>query len=110
LLDVFRGGADVMKEITAIVLEFTPYGVLGLMANVVGINGIAILLPYAKSIGAVYLGCFLYTVFVQGFLMVGLMGKTNPLRFFKELKEAALFIFATCSSVATIPLTLEGTK
>jgi Na+/H+-dicarboxylate symporter len=110
LLDVFRSGADVMKEITAIVLEFTPYGVLGLMANVVGINGIAILLPYAKSIAAVYLGCFLYTVFVQGFLMVGLMGKTNPLRFFKELKEAALFIFATCSSVATIPLTLEGTK
>lgn len=110
LLDVFRGGANVMKEITAIVLEFTPYGVLGLMANVVGINGIAILLPYAKSIAAVYLGCFIYTVFVQGFLMVGLMGKTSPLRFFKELKEAALFIFATCSSVATIPLTLEGTK
>ena len=42
--------------------------------------------------------------------MVGLIGRTSPVRFFKEMKDAALFIFATCSSVATIPLTLAGVK
>lgn len=110
VLEFFRGCGDVVKEITNIVLEFTPIGVMGLMANVVGKNGISILLPYGKTIIAMYLACIIYTVLVQGVIMVGLIGRTSPIRFFKEMKEAALFIFATCSSVATIPLTLEGTK
>lgn len=110
VLDFFRGTSDVVKEITSMVLEFTPYGVLGLMANVVGINGMGILLPYAKTIAATYVCCILYTVFVQAFFMAGVVGKVSPFRFMREMKQAALFIFATCSSVATIPLTLEGTK
>lgn len=110
VLDFFRGCGDVVKEITNIVLEFTPIGVMGLMANVVGKNGIGILLPYGKTIIAMYLACFVFTFVVQGIIMVGLIGRTSPKRFFKEMKEAALFIFATCSSVATIPLTLAGTK
>lgn len=36
LLDCCRAGQEVMKEITNMALEFTPYGVLGLMASVVG--------------------------------------------------------------------------
>lgn len=110
VLEVFRGCGDVVKEITTIVLEFTPYGVMGLMANVVGKHGIGILLPYGKTIAAMYLACTLYTIFIQGILMAGVLGRISPLRFFREMKEAALFVFATCSSVATIPLTLAGTK
>lgn len=110
ILEFFRGCSEVVKEITNIVLEFTPFGVMGLMANVVGKNGIGILLPYGKTIIAMYLACGLFTVFAQGFIMVGLIGRASPRSFFREMKEAALFIFATCSSVATIPLTLAGTK
>ncbi len=110
VLDFFRGCGDVVKEITNIVLEFTPIGVMGLMANVVGKNGIGILLPYGKTIIAMYLACALFTILVQGVVMVGMVGGCSPIKFFKEMKEAALFIFATCSSVATIPLTLAGTK
>lgn len=110
VLEFFRGCGDVVKEITNIVLEFTPIGVMGLMANVVGKNGIGILLPYGKTIIAMYLACGLFTVLAQGVVMAGLIGRVSPVRFFKEMKEAALFIFATCSSVATIPLTLAGTK
>ena len=110
ILEFFRGCGDVVKEITNIVLEFTPFGVMGLMANVVGKSGIGILLPYGKTILAMYLACFVFTVLAQGLVMVGLIGRTSPVRFFKEMKDAALFIFATCSSVATIPLTLTGVK
>jgi Na+/H+-dicarboxylate symporter len=42
--------------------------------------------------------------------MVGLYGKISPIRFFSVMKEAILFVFATCSSVATIPLNLKCTK
>lgn len=100
VLAFFRGCGGVVKEITNIVLEFTPIGVMGLMANVVGKNGIGILLPYGKTIVAMYLACAVFTILAQGVVMVGLIGRTSPARFFKEMKEAALFIFATCSSVA----------
>ena len=76
VLNFFRGCTDAMKEITSIVLEFTPYGVFGLMANVVGTNGLGILLPYMKTILAVYVASALFTVLVQAGLMVGVGAHT----------------------------------
>ena len=112
VLDFFRAWTEAWKEITNIVLEFTPYGVFGLMADIVGKYGMDVMLPYIKTIGACYLTCFLFTIFVQGGLMVGLYGGISPIKFFKTMKEAILFVFATCSSVAiaTIPLNLKCTK
>lgn len=110
VLNFFRGCTDAMKEITSIVLEFTPYGVFGLMANVVGTNGLAILLPYMKTILAVYLASAIYTVLIQAGLMVGVCAHMSPVKFLKGVKEAAMFVFATCSSVATIPVNLKCVK
>ena len=110
VLSFFRSWTEAWKGITNIVLEFTPYGVLGLMANIVGQYGLDVMLPFLKTIGACYLTCFLFTVLVQGGLMVGLYGGISPLKFFATMKEAMLFVFATCSSVATIPLNLKCTK
>lgn len=110
VLNFFRGCTEVIKEITAVVLEFTPYGVFGLMANVVGSNGLSILLPYAKTILAVYLASALYTVVIQAGLIVGVGAHMSPIRFLKGVREAAMFVFATCSSVATIPVNLKCVK
>ena len=110
LLDIFRSGQEAMKEITNIVLEFTPYGVFGLMANVVGSNGPEILIPYIKAIAAMYIAGAIYVIVVQAGIMVGVIGRVNPFRFLKTMKEAMAFVFATCSSVATIPLNLQCTK
>ncbi len=110
VLNFFRAWTEAWKEITNVVLEFTPYGVFGLMANIVGVYGLDVLLPYLKTIAACWITCFLFTVFVQGGLMVGLYGGISPFKFFSTMKEAMLFIFATCSSVATIPLNLKCTK
>lgn len=110
LLDMFRAGQEAMKEITNIVLEFTPYGVFGLMANVVGSNGPEILIPYIKAIAAMYIAGAIYVIVVQAGIMVGVIGRVNPFRFLRTMKEAMAFVFATCSSVATIPLNLQCTK
>lgn len=110
VLNFFRAWTEAWKEITNIVLKFTPYGVFGLMANIVGKYGLDVMLPFIKTIAACYITCFLFTVFVQGGLMVGLYGGISPKKFFSTMKEAMLFIFATCSSVATIPLNLKCTK
>lgn len=110
VLNFFRAWTEAWKEITNIVLEFTPYGVFGLMANIVGKYGVDVLMPYVKTIGACYFTCAIFTIVVQGGLMVGLYGGISPLKFFATMKEAMLFVFATCSSVATIPLNLKCTK
>ncbi|MBQ6532662.1 MAG: dicarboxylate/amino acid:cation symporter [Solobacterium sp.] len=110
VLNFFRAWTEAWKEITNIVLKFTPYGVFGLMANIVGKYGLDIMLPYLKTIGACYITCFLFTIFVQGGLMVGVYGGISPKKFFSTMKDAILFVFATCSSVATIPLNLKCTK
>ncbi|MEE3458158.1 MAG: cation:dicarboxylase symporter family transporter, partial [Lachnospiraceae bacterium] len=52
VLDFFRAWTEAWKEITNIVLEFTPYGVFGLMADIVGKYGMDVMLPYIKTIGA----------------------------------------------------------
>jgi len=110
LLDVFRTGKEAMGYITNEVLEFTPYGVFGLMASVVGKNGPAIMIPYIKTIAALYIAGFLYLIVVQAGIMAGVIGHINPVRFLKTMKEAMAFVFATCSSVATIPINLKCTK
>ncbi len=110
LLNIFRVGKDVMGYLTNMVLEFTPYGVFGLMATVVGKNGSAIMIPYLKCIAALYLAGFLYVIVAQAGIMAGVIGHISPLRFLKTMKEAMAFVFATCSSVATIPINLQCTK
>lgn len=54
--------SHIMKNVVNIVLSFTPIGVFGLMANVIGNNGIEILIPYAKVIAAVYVASAIQTV------------------------------------------------
>lgn len=110
VLNFFRAWTDAWKEITNIVLKFTPYGVFGLMADIVGKYGLDVMLPFVKTIAACYVTCFLFTVFVQGGLMCGIYAGISPKKFFSTMKEAMLFVFATCSSVATIPLNLKCTK
>lgn len=110
MLDFFRAGQDAMGKLTNIVLEFTPYGVFGLMAVVIGTNGTDIIIPYLKAIVALYASSIIYMIVIQGGVMIGVFGRMSPVRFFKEMREAMTFVFATCSSVATIPLTLKATK
>lgn len=110
VINFFQGFSETMKEITAIVLEFSPYGVFGLMANVVGTHGLDILLPYGKAIIALYVAAIIHILLVHLLILVRLVGKMSPIRFLEGISEATMFVFATCSSVATIPLTLKGVK
>ncbi|SET75133.1 Na+/H+-dicarboxylate symporter [Natronincola peptidivorans] len=110
VISFFQGFSDTMKEITAIVLKFTPYGVVGLMATVVGNHGLAILIPFAKVIISLYIAVVIHIVVVQAIGLSWMVGKISPIRFLKAIREAALFVFATCSSVAAIPVTLKNVK
>ncbi len=100
----FEALAEVIYKLTAIVIWFAPFGVFALMAWTAGTYGIALLLPLAMVIGAVYLGCILHAALVYGIAIraVGL----NPLHFFRGIAEAATVAFTTTSSSGTLPVTM----
>jgi Na+/H+-dicarboxylate symporter len=80
------------------------------MAWVAGTYGIGVLLPLAALILAVYLACLLHASVTLGGVLVGLIGRLNPLSFFKGASEPGIVAFTTTSSNATLPVTMEAAE
>lgn len=106
-VNFFDSLAEIMYKITAIVMELAPYGVFALISPVVAKNGPAVLIPFAKVIIAVYLGCILHAVIVYS-SAVSVIGKISPIKFFKGIAPAAMTAFSTSSSSATLPVTMKN--
>lgn len=103
----FDSLAEIMYKITSIVMELAPYGVFALISPVVAKNGPAVLIPFAKVIFAVYLGCILHAGIVYS-LSVNIFAKMSPIKFFKGIAPAAITAFSTSSSSATLPVTMKN--
>ncbi len=103
---VFESFAEAMYKLTEIVMSFAPIGVFALSAWVAGKYGLDILLPLAKVIAAVYIGCILHVLFVCGGL-VGIVAKLNPVRYFKGITDAQMVAFTTTSSSGTLPVSMR---
>ena len=88
--------AEIMYKLTSIIMEFAPYGVFALIAVVIGQYGVEFLLPLFKVIMTVYLACLLHLIIVFGGGMI-LIGRLNPLRFFKGFFIFFLFIEVSSS-------------
>lgn len=101
--------AETMYKVTAIVMELAPYGVFALIAVTVSTYGISVLAPFAKVIGAVYLGCIIHAIVVYSGL-VTLVTRKSPMWFFRGVREASLTAFVTRSSSATLPVTMTCTQ
>jgi len=109
VLKFFEGFAETMYKLTGTVMGFAPYGVFALIAVTVGTHGLAVLVPFAKLIFAVYLGVIIHEVVVYSG-MVSIIGKISPGKFFKGFSEAALLAFTTCSSSATLPVSMRNVQ
>ena len=97
---------DVVMKIMMMIIEFTPYGVFCLMANVVAVNGPSIVGTLAIVIGVAYIGYIIHVVVVYG-LSVKFLSGMSPIAFFKGLAPAMICAFTTTSSNATLPLNIE---
>jgi hypothetical protein len=104
--DFINSFAKIMLTITKMIIELTPYGVFGLMVPVAAKYGLGSLLPLAKLIIAMYLGCIIHILLVHG-SMIAFIAKVNPFKFFKEISEALIVAFTTRSSYGTLPVTLK---
>ena len=105
----FDSFAEVTYKITGVIMEYAPIGVFALMVPVVAANGPKVLIPMAKVIIAVYLGCALHGGIVYS-LAVKYLGNFGPLRFWKGFLPAMVVAFTTCSSSATLPVSMKAAQ
>ncbi|MBD3618408.1 MAG: dicarboxylate/amino acid:cation symporter [Chromatiales bacterium] len=100
--DVF----DVMMMITNFVMKFAPIGVFALVAKVVADTGFEVFQSVALFAITVILALAVH-VFIVMPLILGLVGRVNPLRHYRAMAPALLTAFSTASSSATLPLTMD---
>ncbi|MBQ9327774.1 MAG: dicarboxylate/amino acid:cation symporter [Solobacterium sp.] len=97
---------DISIFVVGKVMNFTPLGVFTTIALVIHANGTATMIQLAQVMIAMYVVFVLYAVLVYGG-MVKFLGKYNPIKFFKDVAPAALHAFGTCSSNATLPISMQ---
>lgn len=100
--DVF----EVMITITRWVMQLTPIGILGLMIPTVATNGIEVVLPLIKLILTLYLGVILHIGIVYG-ISIKCLTNISIKEFFKGMMPAQMIAFVTCSSAATLPISMQ---
>ena len=105
----FDGFAEITYKIVGIVMAVAPIGVFALITPVVAANGPAVLLPLLKVIIAVYVGCILHAGIIYS-LAVKTLGNMSPYKFFKGFFPAMVVAFTTCSSSATLPISMQCTE
>ena len=107
--DFFNGLAEVTYKIIDMIMSFAPFGVFALMMPVVAVNGPKVLLPLASVVAAMYIASIVHAVVVYSGT-VATLGGMSPVKFFKGIAPAMLVAFSTCSSGATLPVTLKCTQ
>lgn len=107
LIELFNNINDVFLKIIELVMLTAPFGVFALIAQVVLTQGVNILLSLLKYFLVVALTLFIHTVVSYGGLLK-ILGKVNPIPFFKKFWGVMLVGFSTSSSNATIPVNMEA--
>jgi Na+/H+-dicarboxylate symporter len=102
----WQGVFEVMMRITDLVMRFAPIGVFALVAKVVASTGLDAFRPLAWFFFTVILALATH-FFVLLPLLLRLVGRVNPWRYYQVMAPALLTAFSTSSSSATLPVTME---
>lgn len=106
VLHFFKGMAEIFNRIAAGIMEAAPIGVFALIVPAAAANGPKILAPLAALIITFYICCILHAAIVYS-ASVRILGNMNPLVFFKELFPVMITAYSTCSSTASLPISVK---
>jgi hypothetical protein len=102
-------GNKVLGQAVSWLMDFTPFAVLSLIARAVGRSSVADLLPLLGVLALAYVLCIVQAFGVEGILLK-VIGKLNPVKFFKGIAQAQIVAFTSQSSVGTVPVTIRQLK
>ena len=109
-IDVIADLSEIVSTCVRWVIQFAPFGILGLVFESVGESGLGIFTTYGKLV-ALLVGCMLVVALIVDPLIAWIYLRRNPYPLvFKCLKESGLTAFFTRSSAANIPVNMELCK
>ena len=106
IAEFFDGLNEIMLKISDWVMRLAPIGVFALMAYTIGITGLDILKPLALYMVTVIMGLLIHACVTLPVLLA-VVGRYSPIRFFRHMFSAAATAFSTASSAATLPITMD---
>ena len=99
--------AGAVSRVVEWIIQFAPFGILGLVFTSVSGNGLDIFVDYGKLL-ALLVGCMLVTGLVTNPLVAALLLRRNPYPLlWRCLRTSGLSAFFTRSSAANIPINME---
>lgn len=99
-------GNKVFGEVVSIVIGFTPYAVLALIARAVSKSTINDLIPLLGVLFLAYLLSLIQIIGIES-LLLKTVAKLNPFNFYKGIWPAGVIAFTSQSSIGTIPVTVH---
>ncbi len=88
------------------IIALIPFAVFGIVASVVGKTGPGVFSILGVFLGTMALGLFIHA-FVYYSLLLRVVGRMSPLRFFAGASDAIVTALSCSSSLATLPVTLK---
>lgn len=109
-IDVVNDFSEVVSKVVGWIIQFAPFGIMGLVFNSVSQSGLDIFTDYGRLL-LLLLGCMLFVYFVLNPIVVAFYLHRNPYPLvFRCFKESGLSAFFTRSSAANIPVNMALCK
>lgn len=106
VIHFFESFAEVLQNLTSSIMKLAPIGVFCLMATAINTLGVGIMIPMLGYVLCNWIGCLLLMVIFYPIVIVFVCRK-SVFWFYREAREVILFAMSTCSSSASLPLSIE---
>ena len=106
LCDIISLCSRTMFKVIDMILGIIPYGLFSLMTVALAKYGVAIFGPVLKFILTDYLACIIMSTVGYGIFLT-VIGKVNPMKFWRKAFEPWMIAFSTCTSSAALPVSME---
>ncbi|GIO22143.1 dicarboxylate/amino acid:cation symporter [Oceanobacillus sp. J11TS1] len=106
IFNLFEQANDILGWLVMLVMRFAPYGAFALIASAIGsagLNAVGSMLSYLLTVIA---GLLLHALLIYS-LAVWVLGRGNPITFYKEFFPAMTVAFSTSSSNAALPISMK---
>jgi len=103
----FQAAFQAMMKLTRFVVWSAPLGVFGINATIVATTGFEAFRTLGFYFVVVLIGLAIHAAITLPILLRLITGK-NPMRHYRGMPPALITAFSTCSSIVTLPLTMEA--
>lgn len=105
--DFFQAAFETMLKMTTFIVWSAPLGVFGIIARIVATSGFGAFKSLGYYFVIVLMGLMIHA-FITLPLLLRFVGKMSPRVHYKGMIPALLMAFSTCSTMVTLPLTMNA--